>query len=185
MDVLNSHLPSGSLRAWLLATGKGRQKSTNKSVSASKWCGIWTSCLKAEGGGTACSNAPSRRSWLCDINSDEVGSCCHLIVGLRGTKAFHGISKNACGTSAEVTGWSALAEKTAGGWSMFMPIVFPLTPKLSSSRRSNPHLLIPQRYYCIQDALYTVCLTLQYIHSQRTCPNFIHETIWYSMGNMG
>ena len=41
MDVPNSHLPLGSLRGWLLATGEGRWKSTAKSGSASNWHGIW------------------------------------------------------------------------------------------------------------------------------------------------
>ena len=53
MDVPNSHLPSGSLRGWLLATGEGRQKSTTKSGSVSKWHGIWMCYLKADVGGAA------------------------------------------------------------------------------------------------------------------------------------
>ena len=41
MGVPNSHLPSGSLRGWLLATGEGRWKSATKSGLASNRHGVW------------------------------------------------------------------------------------------------------------------------------------------------
>ena len=53
MEVHNSHLPSSSLRGWLLAIGEGRQKSTAKSCSVFKWHGIWMACLSADKGGVA------------------------------------------------------------------------------------------------------------------------------------
>ena len=66
IDVPNSHLPSGSLRGWLLAIGEGRQKYATKSGLASNWCGIWMHYLKAELGSAAHSGAPVRSSWLTD-----------------------------------------------------------------------------------------------------------------------
>ena len=70
MDVPNSHLPSGSLRNWLLATGEGRWKSAAKSGSASKRHGIWMHYLKVEVSGMVRSGTPGGRSLL--IDSDEV-----------------------------------------------------------------------------------------------------------------
>ena len=58
MDVPNSHLPSGSLRGWLLATGGGRWKSTAKSGLASKQHGVWMCYLKADVGSAVHSDAP-------------------------------------------------------------------------------------------------------------------------------
>ena len=77
MKVPNSHLPSGSLRGWLLATGEGRWKSTTKSSLASKWHSIWICYLKADVGGAAHSSDPGGRSQITD--SDEAGSCSHLM----------------------------------------------------------------------------------------------------------
>ena len=41
MYVPNSHLPVGSLRGWLPATGEGRRKSAAKSSLASNHHGVW------------------------------------------------------------------------------------------------------------------------------------------------
>ena len=59
MEVPNSHLPLGSLRGWLLATGECRWKSAKKSGLASNRRGIWMQCLKAEVGGTAVAAPPA------------------------------------------------------------------------------------------------------------------------------
>ena len=91
MDVPNSHLLSGSLRGWLLATGEGRQKSAAKSSSVSKWQGIWTCCLKTEVSSAAHNGTPGGRSRLTDL--DKVGSCSCLTAGLRCTRVCHGVIK--------------------------------------------------------------------------------------------
>ena len=134
MDVPNSHLPSGSLRGWLLATGEGRQKSATKSSSASNWHGIWMRYLKAEVGGTACSGTPSGSSQLTD--SDEEWSCSHLTARPRYTRVWHGASNDICSASMEEAVWSVVAGEATGGQSLSLPKVYPMTPKLSSSRCS-------------------------------------------------
>ena len=133
MDVPSSHLPSSSLRGWLLATGEGRQKSATKSCSVSKWYGIWMHYLKADGS-MACNGAPGRRSQLFD--SDELGSCSHLIAGPRWSRFWHSASNIVFGISNIEAIWSAAATEATGGWSLSLPIICPLTPELSSSRCS-------------------------------------------------
>ena len=90
-----SHLPSGSLRGWLIGEGKSRQKSTLKF----KQCRVCTHCLR----GT---------SSLKSINSDECWSCSHLMVGPKGTRASHGAFNNACSISNEVATYTAMMCKT-------------------------------------------------------------------------
>ena len=133
MDMRNFHLPLGSLRGWLLATGEGRWKSTAKSGSASKWCGIWMHYLKACGG-AACSGAPGRRSRLIDL--DELGSCSCFMAEPRFTKVYCSASNNVCCTSNEAAVWSAAVGEATGRQSLSSPIICPLMPKVSSSRHS-------------------------------------------------
>ena len=102
MKVPNSYLLSGSMMVWLLSTGEGRWKFVAKSSLASKWHSIWMYCLRVEGGSMAPSGAPSRRSRLYDINLGKCGSCSHLTMGPRGTKASCSASTDAHDMSKEV-----------------------------------------------------------------------------------
>ena len=131
MEVTNSHLPSGSLRSWLLATGGGRQKSTAKSGLASKCYGIWMCYLNADVGSTACNISPSERSWLFDL--DELGSCSHLTARPRCTRVCYSILYNACGASDKGAVWSVVVGEPTGGCAS--PVFCPLMPEFSSSRR--------------------------------------------------
>ena len=92
-------------------------------------------CLGTEVGGVVCSGTPGRRYQLYVVNSDKIGSCSHLKVGLRCTRASYGISKDTCNMFMEVAGGSAIVEEARGGWSM-SSIVCPLMPKLIFSRCS-------------------------------------------------
>ena len=134
IDVLNFHLPLGSLRGWLLATGEGRRKSTTKSSLASNQHSIWMQCLKAEVGGTAHSGTPSRISRLTDYN--VLGSCSRLIAGPRYTRVWHSALNDVCGASVDEAVWSTTAEDAMGGHSLSLPKVCPRMPKLKSSRCS-------------------------------------------------
>ena len=87
MVVPSSHLPSGSHKGWILVMGEGRQQSTTKLVSASKYYTIWIYSLKAEAGGTVHRGMPNGRSRLWDANLDNNGLYSYLMVGTRGTKA--------------------------------------------------------------------------------------------------
>ena len=70
MEVPNSHLPLGSLKGWLLATGEGRWKSTAKPGLVSNRQGIWMHYLKAEVGGMVRTGAPCRSSQLTDSDKE-------------------------------------------------------------------------------------------------------------------
>ena len=87
----------------LAASYRGGQiKSATKSGLASKWHGIWTPWLNAEGGGMVCSSALGGGSQLCDVNLDECWFCFYFMVDLRGTRASCSVSNNACSASYEV-----------------------------------------------------------------------------------
>ena len=136
MEVPNSHLLFSSLRGWLLAAGEGRWKSATKPGLSAKWHRIWTCCLSADVGSALHNSAPSRRSQLYNVNLDKVGSCSYLTVGLRCIRASCGTSNNARNASDEGATWLARVGEATGGCSMSLPVVCPLMPELSLSRRS-------------------------------------------------
>ena len=105
MDVPNSHLPLGSLRGWLLATGEGRQKSTAKSGLASKSAQHLDALPQSRRLVVrAHSGTHSGSSQLTD--SDKVGSCSRLMARPRYTMVWHGASNDVCGMSVEEAMWS-------------------------------------------------------------------------------
>ena len=136
MQVPNSHLPSGRLRGWLLATGEEVWKSAAKSGLVSKWHGIWTHCLNIDVGSAACNGASGGRSQLCDIKSDKVGSCSHLTARPRSMRVSHGTSNNAHGASDKGAVWSVVVGEATGGCFISLSMFCPLMPELNSSRLS-------------------------------------------------
>ena len=91
-------------------------------------------CLSTGIGGIAYSGTPSRQSQLCEL--DEVGSYSNLMVGLRYIRVSHSTPNYAHGMSDKGAAWSAMVGEATGGQSMSFPKVCPLTPELSSSKRS-------------------------------------------------
>ena len=61
--------------------------------------------------------------------------------GQKKAKHAHGALNNACGAFDEVdyTVYTAVAGKTTGRQLLSLPVIAPLSPKLTSSRRSRIH----------------------------------------------
>ena len=64
MVVLSSHLPSGSYKGCLLATGEDKQYYNAKYSSASKWNSTLMHRLNAEVGDMVPKSMPSGKYWL-------------------------------------------------------------------------------------------------------------------------